>query len=83
MAAGRPIVANAIGDLNAIISKYHCGILLDSVQPHTISDALGKLENPALRAELGGAGEQAARESYNWGEVAKELIKTYEQLQRI
>ncbi len=80
MAAGRPILANRVGDLGRIVEATGCGVLLEAVTPDSIRAALQTLQDPQLRARLGAAGRQAARESYNWGAVKQRLWQVYANL---
>ncbi len=73
MAAGRPILANAVGDLGRIVRETGCGILLEQVTPQTIRKAIETLRDPSLRSMLGQAGRIAAEGRYNWN-MAKHLL---------
>lgn len=80
MSAGRPLIANDLGDLGRIIRKYHCGILLDEPTTQSIGVAIVKLSDPALRNQLGEAGRQAAQRVYNWQVVEQRLLNLYNSL---
>jgi glycosyltransferase involved in cell wall biosynthesis len=80
MAAGRPIIANDIGDLGSIVRETGCGILLDEVNPQTIRAAILKLADPNLRARLGQAGCLAAEHEYNWSIAERRLLDLYRSL---
>jgi glycosyltransferase involved in cell wall biosynthesis len=80
MLAGRPILANRVGDLGQIVEETGCGILLYEVTPGAIHSALETLRDPALRQKLGNAGREAAEEQYNWENEAKKLLDVYENL---
>jgi glycosyltransferase involved in cell wall biosynthesis len=80
MAAGRPVIANDLGDLGRIIRENGCGILVDDVTPQSIGEAIVKLNDPALRNKLGEAGYRAAQESYNWQVAELRLQKLYHSL---
>jgi len=77
MAAGRPILANRVGDLGRIVETTGCGLLLDTVESETVRQAILKLADPRLRASLGAAGKQAAQETYNWSAVKEYLWQIY------
>jgi glycosyltransferase involved in cell wall biosynthesis len=80
MAAGRPIIANDVGDLGLTVSTTNCGILLETVTPQSICTAVEKLSDAQFRQKLGKAGRAAAEAKYNW-EVAKgSLISIYQNL---
>lgn len=78
MAAGRPILCNNVGDLGRIVGSQGCGLLLDQVTSETIAQALTRLQDPALRRQLGEAGLLAAANQYNWDKAAQDLLLAYE-----
>jgi glycosyltransferase involved in cell wall biosynthesis len=77
MAAGRPVIANNIGDLGRIVRKTGCGVLLDEVTPRSVCDAIIKLSDPVLRQKLGEAGHKAAEDEFNWIAVEQRLLNVY------
>jgi glycosyltransferase involved in cell wall biosynthesis len=77
MAAGRPVIANDVGDLGRMVRKTGCGILLDEVTPQTIREAILKLSDPNLRTRLGKAGRQAAESEFNWSTAENHLLELY------
>jgi glycosyltransferase involved in cell wall biosynthesis len=77
MAAGRPVIANDVGDLGRMVRKTGCGILLDEVTPQTIREAILKLSDPNLRTRLGQAGRQAAESEFNWSTAENHLLELY------
>jgi glycosyltransferase involved in cell wall biosynthesis len=79
MAAGRPILANRVGDLGRIVQDTGCGLLLAAVEPEAIRSAILSLKDPELRARLGAAGKQAAQTTYNWGTVKEKLWQVYQE----
>lgn len=80
MAAGKPVIANDIGDLGRIVRKTGCGLLLDEVTPQTIGDAIIKLSDPALRRKLGEAGHAAAEHEFNWRVIEQRMLEIYHSL---
>jgi glycosyltransferase involved in cell wall biosynthesis len=80
MAAGRPIIANDVGDLGRIVRQTECGILLQDVTAAAIQRAIEELRDPAVRRRMGEAGRAAAEERYNWTEVERQLNRIYDQL---
>jgi glycosyltransferase involved in cell wall biosynthesis len=80
MAAGRPIIANNVGDLGRIVRQTGCGILLDGVSPESIRKAIDSLRSDTLRQKLGEAGLLAARQEYNWSTSQQRLVAVYQQL---
>jgi glycosyltransferase involved in cell wall biosynthesis len=80
MAAGRPIIANDVGDLGRIVRETSCGILLPEVTPDAIRQAVELLRDPATRRQMGEAGRAAAETHYNWDVAERELERVYAQL---
>ena len=78
MAAGRPIIANDVGDLGRIVRAADVGILLDQATPKAIARAIEKLRAPATRAQLAQNGLQSAQNTYNASAVQNQLIKLYQ-----
>src|SRR5690606_16452936 len=61
MAAGRPVVATAVGGVPDIVEHGRSGLLIGDRDPAAIAGAVGRLaREPALRAELGRAGRAQA-----------------------
>jgi glycosyltransferase involved in cell wall biosynthesis len=80
MAAGRPIIANDVGDLGRIVRQTGCGVLISDTSVKSIRQAVDALRDPAVRRRLGEAGRAAAEACYNWTFVEKKLIQVYAQL---
>ena len=79
MACGVPVVAAAVGGLRDTVVDHATGLHVPPRDPEAIGSALSLLlENPALRASLGRAGEQRARTRYSWDRVAAETEKAYQ-----
>ncbi len=77
MAAGRPIIANDVGDLGRIVRETGCGLLLPKVTSAAIREALEALRDPALRRQMGEAGRRAAETHYNSTTSAEHLQQVY------
>lgn len=80
MAAGRPIIANDVGDLGRIVRQSGCGVLLPEVTPGTIRQAIESLRDPAARQRVGMAGRAAAETRYNWNVAKRQLEQAYAQI---
>ncbi len=80
MAAGRPIVANEVGDLGRIVRETGCGVLLPEVTPGAVRQAIEGLRDPTIRQRMGQAGRAAAERSYNWETAERRLHRVYSQL---
>lgn len=82
MAAGRPLIANDVGDLGRIVRETGCGVLLAEVTPAAIRQAVEVLRDPATRRRMGQAGRAAAEREYNWSVASRRLVEVYAQLER-
>jgi glycosyltransferase involved in cell wall biosynthesis len=80
MAAGRPIIANDVGDLGRIVRQTGCGILLPEVTPAAIRQAVEILHDPLVRRRIGAAGRAAAEAEYNWTAARQQLVQVYDRL---
>jgi glycosyltransferase involved in cell wall biosynthesis len=80
MAAGRPIIANDVGDLGRIVRQTRCGVLLSEVTPTAIRHAIDHLRDPSIRQRLGEAGRVAAEKQYNWAAARGQLLGVYSHL---
>lgn len=56
MAAKRPVVATRAGAIPEVVVDGETGLLTDPQEPQQIADALGRMTQPALRAQWGAAG---------------------------
>ncbi|GAC1601647.1 MAG: glycosyltransferase family 1 protein [Pseudarthrobacter sp.] len=80
MACGVPVVAAAVGGLRDTVVDGGTGMHVPPRDPEAIASALGRLlAEPALREELGAAGQRRARSRYSWDRVAAETEKAYQQ----
>jgi glycosyltransferase involved in cell wall biosynthesis len=80
MAAGKPVIANHVGDLGRTVLKFKCGILLETVTPQSICEAVQSLQDPEFRRQLGQAGRRAAESEYNWEASKAKLVSVYKTL---
>ncbi len=80
MAAGRPIIANDVGDLGRIVRATHCGLLIGEATPHAIAGAIERLQDPLARARMGANGLRATRDTYNTAVVQRQLVDVYHTL---
>lgn len=80
MAAGRPIVASAIGDLARVVAATQCGLLLEDSTPEAIAAAVRRLVVAAERQRLGANGLRAARERYNAEAAQRPHVELYRTL---
>lgn len=80
MAAGRPIIANDVGDLGRMVRSSGCGVLLDEINAKTIAKAIQQLKDPEIRQKIGKKGFQAAKNIYNSQSINQQLIEIYDRL---
>lgn len=72
MAAGKPVITTALGQLEKIIQHGTNGIFIDTTV-EALKDALRMLKaDPALRTTLGANARQSALDYYNWDRVARD-----------
>jgi glycosyltransferase involved in cell wall biosynthesis len=72
MAAGKPVVASAVGGLKESVIDGATGFSIPPADPEALAEAIEKLvSNPALAAQLGSAGRARARENYSLENMAR------------
>src|SRR5918994_392627 len=75
-ACGVPVVAGRSGGIPEAVRDGETGLLVDAEHAEGVSHALRLLlDDPALRARLGGAGRRAVETYYNWDRVAGDLAR--------
>ncbi len=77
MAAGRPIIANDVGDLGRIVRQTGCGILVSDTTSEAVRHAVTTLRDPAVRKQMGAAGRSAAETHYSWTAAKEQLQQIY------
>jgi glycosyltransferase involved in cell wall biosynthesis len=81
MAAARPVVATSVGGASDAVEHGETGLLVPPRQPAQLAAALETLlDDPALRARMGAAGQRRARERYHASSVIPRLEALYEEL---
>ncbi|HEX6252373.1 MAG TPA: glycosyltransferase [Gemmatimonadaceae bacterium] len=81
MAAGKPVVATAVGGVRDIISSETVGLLVPPANPHAMADAIVRLAgDPAERDRLGHRGERHVTESFSIEGVVARYESLYERL---
>lgn len=79
MAAGRPTVATAVGDVPDVMRAHDIGVLA-SATPASLAEAtLALLADPARRAQQGAQARRAAEDIYTWQQRTDELEQVYRQ----
>ena len=75
MAAGRPTVANPVGDVKTIVEEHGIGLL---VGPDEFAAGLSALyADPVLRDELGRNARRAAETAFDWERLIDRLEEFY------
>jgi len=80
LAAGRPIVAAAVGEMQEIVSKG-CGLLARPGDPQDFaSKILSVLKHDELMREMGEKSRHLAENEYSWESVADRLETVYQEV---
>ncbi|HXM57667.1 MAG TPA: glycosyltransferase, partial [Candidatus Dormibacteraeota bacterium] len=78
MACGVPVVATAVGGLVDTVVDGVTGLHVPPRRPAEMARAIGHLlRRPDLRAAMGAAGAERARQRYGWSSVAAETLAAY------
>lgn len=81
MAAGRPVIASAVGGLRESVIDGETGFLIAPRDPRALADAIGKLiDNPGLASSFGAAGQARAREHFSLANMAARNEALYYEL---
>lgn len=79
MAAGTPVLATRAGGLPEVVEHRRTGLLVPPNDPGALSAAMDELvENPALAATYGAAGQRRARD-FTASAVIPQFVAAYEQ----
>lgn len=82
MACGLPVVASAATGSQSLVDDHVSGRLITPGAVHQFAEALrAYVENPALRAQHGAAGERRAQE-FSWDRINQAVADTYVRLVR-
>lgn len=78
MAAGRPIVASAVGQIADVLQDEQSALLVPPDDPAALSQAIVRLvDDPCLRSRLGQSARQAAVERHTWRQNAERLLASF------
>lgn len=76
MAAGLPVVASRVGDLDRVVSHGRTGLMVPPDDASALADALARLAgDPDLRANLGGAARAEVLAQHTWDGVATRVLE--------
>ncbi len=77
MAAGRPVVATAVGDVTTLIEDGHFG-LISTPDPEALARlTVQLLEDPHLQQQMGERARRLAESRFCWGAIAERLAQFY------
>jgi glycosyltransferase involved in cell wall biosynthesis len=83
MACGLPVVASAVGGLLTTIQEGVTGWLVASGDVPVLAERLiGVLGDPSLRARIGAAAREAARQHFSWGNTVAQTMQVYHDVAR-
>jgi glycosyltransferase involved in cell wall biosynthesis len=81
LAAGKPIVANPVGDVKDIIERHRCGTLADDTDQ--FANAIRTLwDAPNERLEMGRRARAIAESEYGWTPLIDKLEQFYDKIHR-
>jgi glycosyltransferase involved in cell wall biosynthesis len=79
LAAGLPVVADAVGQNTEYIADGESGLLVSPGDDAALADAvLRLLADPELRARLGAAAARRMRERFSWEKLVEAVERAYE-----
>ena len=82
MAAGRPVVTNAVGDAAELVRQEGIGVVADA-DPGAIARAVRELlEDPDRLSQMGRKARQIAESKYDWAMLARRVESFYEAILR-
>jgi glycosyltransferase involved in cell wall biosynthesis len=80
MAAGKGIVASRLGQIGEVLEHGRTALLVEPGDEAGLSEAISKLANaPELRAQLGAAARERARQRHTWAASAMRVVEAYEE----
>jgi glycosyltransferase involved in cell wall biosynthesis len=83
MAAGRPVVATAVGGTDEAVVDGETGLLVPPADAEAFAEGLGRLaEDAALRERLGRAGRERAERLYGWDALTARMLSIYGEVLR-
>ena len=79
MICGKPLLANKDSSTARIVSKEHCGIIVDANNITDIRKAIISLkDNPELCKILGENAKKAYERTYSWDRMEEKLLRFYD-----
>ena len=81
MAAGRPVIATAVGGLPEVVTDGDTGLLIPPRDPEALAQALERLlADPAWARQLGAHARDHVREHYSLERLGREINEIYAKL---
>ncbi|SES93426.1 Glycosyltransferase involved in cell wall bisynthesis [Salinibacillus kushneri] len=81
---GIPVVVGMCNDIERLINTYHCGIVINRLNP-SYADYVKAIvylyQNPVRLKEMKKNAKKAVKEIYNWGYMENRLINLYQSLE--
>jgi glycosyltransferase involved in cell wall biosynthesis len=77
MAAGKPILTTAVGEIAHIVKVEKCGFVISDATPECIAQGLKGLSDISIRQSLGENAKKAAYYKYNWSTAKNNLLQIY------
>jgi glycosyltransferase involved in cell wall biosynthesis len=82
MMLGKPIIVARDTNIDGIIEKFECGLVVEFGDLKELENALLSLEKDSeLRVRLGKNARRAYESTYNWTKMESRLLKLYESIQ--
>lgn len=78
MAAGRPVVATAVGDVDTVMQKYPIGILTEPTAASFAQENVNLLNEPEKQRRLGENARKVAEEHFTWKQFSENLLAFYQ-----
>jgi glycosyltransferase involved in cell wall biosynthesis len=83
MAAGKPVIANPVGDIAWIIKKYKIGLCIEYSLIDVADKKLFLLNKPKLIKQSGINARKTAEKYYNREILSKKLNHKYEEVKKL
>lgn len=81
MAAGRPVVASAVGGIPEIVEDGVTGLLVKPGDPRSLADAvLALLDREDLRLRMGASARARVLDLFRWPVHVKALLEIYDRV---
>ncbi|MDD3932308.1 glycosyltransferase family 4 protein [Methanoculleus sp. UBA303] len=81
MLLGLPVIASDLPEIQSVVDRADCGVLVDPGSVSDIADAITYLfDHPEEARRMGESGRRAVLETYNWSRMESYLLQTYQNL---